>query len=403
MSAVIDRFLRYVAFDTQSDEESPTCPSTDKQKVLGHALVEEMLAMGISDAYMDADGYIYGTVAGDPSLPTIGLIAHMDTSPDCSDTDVKARIVEYTGADICLNEEKQIYLKQSEYPGLKEHVGKHLIVTDGTTLLGADDKAGVAEILSAAEYLLNNDVNHATLKIAFTPDEEIGRGADRFNVAGFGADYAYTVDGGTIGELEYETFNAAAARVEFVGRNIHPGSAKNQMVNSQYIAMEFQGLLPAVQKPEHTEHYEGFIHLTEMKGEVEKSVLSYIIRDHDMVKFQQKKAVMEAAAAFLNAKYGAGTVHLTLKDSYFNMREKIEPCMYIVERAQKAMEAVGITPVTVPIRGGTDGARLSYMGLPCPNLCTGGANYHSRFEYVPVEDMERITQMLVQLLTHVDG
>jgi tripeptide aminopeptidase len=403
MTSVIDRFLKYVAFDTQSDETSETCPSTEKQKILGAALVEEMLAMGIEDAHMDEHGYIYGTVPGDPSLPTIGLIAHMDTSPDCSDADVKTKIVEYTGEDICLNEEKQIFLRESEYPGLREHLGKHLIVTDGTTLLGADDKAGVAEIMAAAEFLLTTKMNHATLKIGFTPDEEIGRGANLFDVAGFAADYAYTVDGGTIGELEYENFNAAGAKVEFIGRNIHPGSAKNQMVNSQYIAMEFQSLLPAAQKPEHTEHYEGFIHLTAMEGEVEKSTLHYIIRDHDMVKFQEKKAVMEAAAAFLNAKYGEGTVKLTLKDSYFNMREKIEPCMFIVERAKKAMEAVGITPVTVPIRGGTDGARLSYMGLPCPNLCTGGANYHSRFEYVPVEDMERITKMLVQLLTHIEG
>ena len=402
MTSVIDRFLKYVSFDTQSNEESETCPSTEKQKLLGEALVEEMLAMGIADAHMDEHGYIYGTVPGDPKLPTIGLIAHMDTSPDCSDENVKTRIVEYTGEDICLNEEKQISLKQSEYPGLAQHIGKHLIVTDGTTLLGADDKAGVAEIMSAAEFLLTAKMNHATLKIGFTPDEEIGRGADRFDVAGFAADYAYTVDGGTIGEIEYENFNAAGAKVEFIGRNIHPGSAKNQMVNSQYIAMEFQSLLSAAQKPEHTEHYEGFIHLTDMAGEVEKSTLHYIIRDHDMTKFQEKKAVMQAAADFINAKYGEGTAQLTLKDSYYNMREKIEPCMFIVERAKKAMEAVGITPVTVPIRGGTDGARLSYMGLPCPNLCTGGANYHSRFEYVPTEDMQRITDMLVQLLTQVE-
>ena len=402
MTSVIDRFLKYVSFDTQSNEDSPTCPSTDKQKILGQAIVEEMLAMGITDAHMDEHGYIYGTVPGDPSLPTIGLIAHMDTAPDCSGANVKTRIVEFTGEDVCLNEELGIYLKQSEYPGLHEHVGKHLIVTDGTTLLGADDKAGVAEILAAAEFLLTTKMNHATLKIGFTPDEEIGRGANLFDVAGFAADYAYTVDGGTIGELEYENFNAAGATVEFIGRNIHPGSAKNQMVNSQYIAMEFQSLLPAAQKPEHTEHYEGFIHLAAMEGEVEKSTLHYIIRDHDMTKFLQKKAVMQAAADFLNAKYGEGTVVLNLKDSYYNMREKIEPCMFIVDRAQKAMEAVGITPITVPIRGGTDGARLSYMGLPCPNLCTGGANFHSRFEYIPVEDMQRITDMLVQLLTHVE-
>ena len=401
MNTVIERFLRYVSFDTQSNEDSETCPSTDKQKLLGAALVEEMLAMGISDAHMDENGYVYGTVPGDPSLPTIGLIAHMDTAPDCSGANVKTKIVEYTGEDICLNEEKQIFLSESDYPGMALHRGKHLIVTDGTTLLGADNKAGVAEIMSAAQFLLRARMNHATLKIGFTPDEEIGRGADRFDVAKFAADYAYTVDGGTIGELEYENFNAAGATVEFVGRNIHPGSAKNQMVNSQYIAMEFQSMLPAAQKPEHTEGHEGFIHLAGMEGDVEKTTMWYIIRDHDMEKFLQKKAVMESAAAFLNAKYGEGTVKLTLKDNYYNMREKIEPCMYIIERARKAMEAVGIVPHTVPIRGGTDGARLSYMGLPCPNLCTGGENYHSRFEYVPVEDMEKITQMLVQLLTTI--
>lgn len=402
MTPVIERFLRYVSFDTKSNEESETCPSTPGQKVLGAALVEEMLALGISDAHMDENGYIYGTVPGDPRLPTIGLIAHMDTAPDASGENVQAKILPFNGEDLCINEEKQLYLRMSEYPELQHHIGKHLIVTDGTTLLGADDKAGVAEILSAAEFLLKTKMNHATLKIGFTPDEEIGRGADLFNVPHFAADYAYTVDGGTIGELEYENFNAAGAVVEITGLNIHPGSAKDKMVNSQYIAMEFQSLLPAAQKPEHTEGYEGFIHLTDMEGTVEHSKLWYIIRDHDMEKFLQKKAVMEAAAAFLNAKYGEGTVKLTLKDSYFNMLEKIQPCMYIIERAEKAMREVGITPITVPIRGGTDGARLSYMGLPCPNLCTGGANFHSRYEYVPVEDMEKITQMLVQLLTTVE-
>ena len=402
MSNVLDRFLKYVAFDTKSDEESETCPSTDKQKVLGAELVKEMLEMGIADAHMDADGYIYGTIPGDPSLPTIGLIAHMDTAPDCSGANVKAKVVAYDGSDVCLNEAEQIYLKREEYPELDKHIGKHLVVTDGTTLLGADDKAGVAEILAAAQILLGLEGKHATLKIAFTPDEEIGRGADRFNVAGFAADYAYTVDGSTIGELEYENFNAAGAVVEIAGCNIHPGSAKDKMVNSQYIAMEFQSLLPAAQKPEYTTGYEGFIHLTDMEGTVEHSKLWYIVRDHDMTKFLEKKALLEAAAAFLNAKYGQGTVTLTLKDSYFNMREKIEPCMYIVHRAEKAMQAVGITPRTMPIRGGTDGARLSFMGLPCPNLCTGGANFHGRFEYVPVEDMEKITEMLVHLLTHVE-
>ena len=402
MSAVIERFLRYVSFDTKSEEESETCPSTDKQKVLGAELVKEMLEMGISDAHMDADGYIYGTIPGDPSLPTIGLIAHMDTAPDCSGANVQARVVPFDGKDICLNEAEQIYLKMAEYPELEKHIGKHLVVTDGTTLLGADDKAGVAEIMSAAQILLGMNGKHATLKIAFTPDEEIGRGADRFDVAGFAADYAYTVDGGTIGELEYENFNAAGAVVEFTGCNIHPGSAKDKMVNSQLIAMEFQALMPVAQKPEYTTGYEGFIHLTDMEGTVEHSKLWYIVRDHDMEKFQEKKALMEAAAAFLNAKYGQGTVALTLKDSYYNMREKIEPCMYIIERAEKAMKAVGIEPRTMPIRGGTDGARLSFMGLPCPNLCTGGANFHSRFEYAPVEDMEKIVEMLVHLLTNME-
>jgi len=399
METVSERFLRYVSFDTQSDEYSETCPSTSKQLALGKALVEEMLAMGIKDAHMDADGYVYGTVPGDPSLPTIGLIAHMDTSPDSSGADIKAKTVLYRGGDLLLNEEKQIYLRAAEYESLSNHLDKHLIVTDGTTLLGADDKAGVAEILTAAEKLLKSDGKHATLKIGITPDEEIGRGADRFNVKDFSADYAYTVDGGALGELEYENFNAAGAMVVFHGLNIHPGSAKNKMVNSQLIAMEFQSLLPANQRPETTEGYEGFIHLTDMAGEVERTTLRYIIRDHDLEKFGEKKQLMEAAASFINAKYGEGTAELTIRDSYFNMRCKIEPCMYIVERARRAMEAVGITPKTVPIRGGTDGARLSFEGLPCPNLCTGGENFHGRFEYIPVEDMEKIVELLVQILT----
>ena len=396
--SVIESLLRYVSFDTQSDETSATCPSTAKQKILGAALVEEMLSMGIGDARMDEFGYVYGTIPGDPSLPTIGLIAHMDTSPDASGANVQAKIVEYTGEDICLNEEKGIFLRQSDYPNLKNHVGKHLIVTDGTTLLGADDKAGVAEILTAAEILLTQGGKHATLKIGFTPDEEIGRGADKFDIQGFGADYAYTADGGTVGEIEYENFNAASACVTFHGLNIHPGSAKDKMVNSQYIAMEYQSLLPTAQKPEYTEGYEGFIHLTDMRGEVENSQLRYIIRDHDMAKFQEKKRRMTAAADFLNDKYGPGTVEIALRDSYFNMREKIEPCMEIVDRAKRAMALAGMEPKEVPVRGGTDGARLSYEGLPCPNLCTGGENYHGRFEYIPVEDMEQCVKMLVNIL-----
>ena len=399
MKSVTDRFLKYVSFDTMSDEFSETCPSSDKQKLLGAALVEEMREMGITDARMDQLGYVYGTVPGDPTLPVIGLIAHMDTSPDASGADIQAKIVEYAGGDVCLNEEKGIWLRETDYPSLKRHHGKHLIVTDGTTLLGADDKAGIAEILTAAEFLLTTRMNHATLKSGFTPDEEIGRGADLFDVKGFGADYAYTADGGTLGEIEYENFNAAGAKVVFHGLNIHPGSAKDKMVNSQYIAMEFQSLLPAAQKPEFTEGYEGFIHLTDMEGEVEQSTLRYIIRDHDMEKFEAKKAVMAAAAEYLNKKYGEGTVELNVKDSYFNMKKCIEPCMYVVERAKKAMIAAGMEPREVPIRGGTDGARLSYEGLPCPNLCTGGENYHGRFEYIPVEDMESCVKMLVEILT----
>ena len=399
MKTVTERFLKYVSFDTTSNEYSETCPSTQKQKLLGAALVEEMKEIGITDAFMDEHGYVYGTVPGDPSLPTIGLIAHMDTAPDASGANIKAKIVEYTGEDVCLNEEKGIFLRQSDYESLKKHVGKHLIVTDGTTLLGADDKAGIAEIMTAAEFLMTTRMNHATIRIGFTPDEEIGRGADKFDVKGFGADYAYTADGGAMGEIEYENFNAASAKAVFHGLNIHPGSAKDKMVNSQLIAMEYQSMLPAAQKPEHTDGYEGFIHLTDMAGEVEESTLRWIIRDHDMEKFQQKKEVMEAAAAFINAKYGEGTVELTIRDSYFNMKKCIEPHMYVVERAMKAMEAVGMTPKAVPIRGGTDGARLSYEGLPCPNLCTGGENYHGRFEYIPVEDMEKCVDMLVEILT----
>ena len=397
MASVTERFLKYVSFETTSDEFSDTCPSTEGQKVLGAAIVEEMLALGITDARMDEHGYVYGTVPGDPSLPVIGLIAHMDTAPDASGKDVKARIVEYKGGDVCLNEEKDIWLREESYQSLKNHVGKHLIVTDGTTLLGADNKAGVAEIMTAAERLMKVK-KHATLKIGFTPDEEIGRGADLFDVSGFDAEYAYTVDGGAIGEIEYENFNAAGAKVTVRGLSIHPGGAKDKMVNSQLVAMEYNALLPADQRPEHTEGYEGFIHLTDMQGHVEETVLRYIIRDHDMEKFEEKKDLMVAAACRIDEKYGAGTVQVALRDSYYNMKNKITPCMYIIDRAEAAMRKVGMNPRTVPIRGGTDGARLSYMGLPCPNLCTGGENFHGRFEYIPVEDMEKCVDMLVEII-----
>lgn len=396
---VLDRFLNYVTYDTQSDEESSTCPSTAKQKVLGAALVEEMKAIGIADAFMDENGYVYGTVPGDPSLPTIGLIAHMDTAPAAPGTNVKPRVVEFTGEDICLNEEKGMYLSANDYEYLNKCVGKHLVVTDGTTLLGADNKAGVAEIMACAEYLIQNKPRHATLKLGFTPDEEIGRGADLFDVEGFGADYAYTVDGGELGGIEFENFNAAAAKVEIKGLSIHPGSAKNKMVNASQVAMEFHAMLPVHERPESTEGYEGFCMLTDMTGEVEKATLRYIIRDHDADKFEQKKDRFYQIAVYLDSLYGEGTVEVDVKDSYYNMRQQIEPVMYVVDRARSAMERLGITPESVPVRGGTDGARLSFEGLPCPNLCTGGQNYHGRFEYAVVEEMELCAKLLVEILT----
>ena len=400
---VTQRFLHYVSFDTQSDESSPSCPSTPKQRLLGQALVEEMQAMGIADARMDDNGYVYGSVPGTPGAPVIGLIAHMDTSPDCSGASVRPRVVEYRGGDVVLNEERQIVLRQADFPQLGRSVGKHLIVTDGTTLLGADDKAGIAEILTAVEELLSSGKSHAPVRIAFTPDEEIGRGADRFDLAGFGADYAYTADGGTLGEIEYENFNAASAKVVCHGRSIHPGSAKNKLINAQLLAMEFHAMLPVNERPEYTEGYEGFSMLTQMHGDVETAELRYIIRDHDREKFEQKKGRFSEIAAYLNRRWGDGAVELTVKDSYYNMKEKILPCMYVVERAKAAMAKAGMEPVAVPIRGGTDGAMLSFKGLPCPNLCTGGENYHGRFEYIPVEDMEACVRMLRYLLEDAAG
>ena len=398
---VIDRFLKLVSYPTTSDENSETCPSTPRQLALAEGLVRQMQEMGIADAHVDADGYVYGTIPAncEKALPVYGLIAHMDTAPDAPGENIRARVTgPYTGGDVVLNEEKHIVLSPKEYPQMKHAVGKRLIVTDGTTLLGADDKAGVAEILSAAELLLTSDRKHGTVKLAFTPDEEIGRGADRFDVAGFGADYAYTVDGGAIGELEYENFNAASAKIVIRGKSIHPGSAKGQMVNAALVAMELHGLLPALETPYYTDGYEGFYHLTGMQGETEQAELQYIIRDHDRAKFEARKAVMQKVCAEIDRRYGAGTVELTLRDSYYNMKEKIEPCMFLIENAKQAMEQLGIEPKVVPIRGGTDGARLSFEGLPCPNLCTGGENFHGRFEYIPAEDMERITQLLAVML-----
>ena len=396
---VLDRFLNYVTFDTQSDEESKSCPSTDKQKVLGAALVEEMKSIGIADAFMDENGYVYGTVPGDPELPTIGLIAHMDTAPAAPGENVNPRVVEYTGEDVCLNGELGMYLSANDYPYLNGCVGKHLVVTDGTTLLGADNKAGIAEIMACAEYLIRNKPRHATLKIGFTPDEEIGRGADEFDVDGFGAAYAYTVDGGELGGVEYETFNAAAAVVKVKGLSIHPGAAKNKMINAAQVAMEFHAMLPVHERPESTEGYEGFCMLNNLSGGIEETVMHYIIRDHDEEKFEQKKDRFYQIAVYLDSIYGDGTVEIEMNDSYYNMRSQIEPVMYVVDRAKAAMERLGITPHSVPVRGGTDGARLSFMGLPCPNLCTGGQNFHGRYEYAVVEEMEACARILVEILT----
>lgn len=400
---VTERFLKYVSFDTQSDPESLTHPTTAKQLALGRYIAEEMESIGMSDVYMSADGYVYGVLPASEDMENadcIGLVAHMDTSPDVSGANVKPRIVEYSGGDIVLNEAEGIVMRAGEFSHLAEYVGKHLIVTDGTTLLGADDKAGVAEIITVIEYLIAHpEIKHGRIPVCITPDEEVGQGADFFDVERFAADYAYTVDGGALGELEYENFNAASAKLTFNGVNIHPGDAKNKMKNAALIAVEFASLLPAAQIPACTEGYEGFFHLTDMSGSEELATLSYIIRDHDMAKFEQKKALMEATAAFVNAKYGEGTAALEMKDSYYNMRSLIEPVMHIVDRAAKAMQDAGVQPITVPIRGGTDGARLSYMGLPCPNLSTGGHNFHGRFEYIPVESMEKMTEVLINLLT----
>ena len=396
---VLDRFLNYVTYDTQSDEASSTCPSTDKQRVLAEALVEEMKAIGIADAFMDENGYVYGTVPGDPSLPTIGLIAHMDTAPQAPGANVRPSVVEYTGEDICLNAEKGMYLSAKDYPYLDKCVGKRLVVTDGNTLLGADNKAGVAEIMACAEYLIQNKPRHATLKIGFTPDEEIGRGADAFDVEGFGADYAYTVDGGELGGVEYETFNAAFANVNIKGLSIHPGAAKNKMINASQVAMEYHAMLPVHERPESTEGYEGFCMLRDMTSNIEQARMHYIIRDHDDEKFEQKKDRFYQIAVYLDSIYGDGTVEVEMEDSYYNMRRQIEPVMYVVDRARSAMERLGIMPYSVPVRGGTDGARLSYMGLPCPNLCTGGQNFHGRYEYAVVEEMEDCARILVEILT----
>lgn len=403
MSRVIEKFLNYVKIDTRSDENSTACPTTAKQHNLAKLLVKELEAMGADEITYDKEHcYVYATVPatkGCENRPVLGFIAHMDTAPAVTGENVKPRIIEnYDGKDIVLNDEKNIVMKVSDFPELTEYTGKRLIVTDGTTLLGADDKAGIAEIMTMAEQLLSHkEIPHGKIRIGFTPDEEVGAGADHFDVKLFGADYAYTVDGGKLGELEYENFNAAGAKVTFHGRSVHPGDAKNKMVNALLLAMEFQNMLPVFENPMYTEKYEGFYHLDLLSGSVEKAQAEYIIRDHDKDKFKQKKETFLKIGDYLNEKYGKDTVLIEMKDSYYNMREIIEQHMQLIENAKAAMEETGVNPIVVPIRGGTDGARLSYMGLPCPNLCTGGHNFHGRFEYICADSMEKIVEILLKL------
>ena len=408
MSTVVDKFLKYVTIDTQSDEDSTTSPSTEKQKDLARLLMGELKEMGASDVRMDEEyGYVYATIPSTlkeegKEVPVIGFIAHMDTSPAVSGKDVKPRIVEnYDGKDIVLNQELNIILPVEENPELLEYEGKKLIVTDGTTLLGADDKAGVAEIMTMAQTLLAHpEKEHGTIRIAFTPDEEVGRGVDHFDVEGFQGDYAYTVDGGALGELEYESFNAAGARLHVNGYSVHPGSAKNKMLNAILLAQEFQSRLPVFETPAATEGYEGFYHADRMTGTVESAQVDYIIRDHSRELFEKKKAYFREAADFLNKKYGKEIFTVEMQDSYYNMKEKIYPeNAHLIDTAVKAMEEAGVTPLIAPIRGGTDGSRLSFMGLPCPNLCTGGMNYHGRYEYVCIESMEKCVEIILNIIS----
>ena len=395
-----ERFLNYIQYDTASDADSPTCPSTEKQLALGRALAGEMKAMGIADARIDEYGYVYGSIpANTEGLPSIGLIAHMDVVDCVPSAPMNASIIEnYDGGPVTLK--NGLVLNPAVFPEVAGAKGKRLIVTDGNTSLGADDKAGVSEIMTACERLLSDPaLKHGKICIGFTPDEEIGRGSDHFDVQGFGADFAYTVDGGVVGEINYENFNAASGVVTVHGRNVHPGSAKNIMVNASVVAMEFASMLPPQERPEHTEGREGFYHLCDMKGQEDQATLEYIIRDHDSAKFEARKARFAAIADYLNGKYGPGTVEVSIKDSYFNMRQIIEGRMDIVQRALDAYRAIGVTPIISPIRGGTDGAKLTFKGLPCPNIATGGMNFHGRFECVAVEDMDKMTDMLVQLVT----
>lgn len=399
--------MNYVVIETTSDPYAESFPSTKSQLDFGHTLMEEMKELGLTDVTQDEYGYVFGTIPStvpDYKGKILGLIAHMDTAPAASGKNIKPRVIKnYDGAEIVLNAEKKIVMKPEDFPSLKQYVGQDLVVTDGLTLLGGDDKAGVAEIMAAAEYLINHpEIPHGPIRVGFTPDEEVGQGADYFDVKKFGADFAYTVDGGECGELEYENFNAASVFVDFTGLSIHPGSAKNKMINALLLAMEFQGMMPEAQKPEHTEGREGFIHLESLEGSVEHASSEYIVRDHDFDLFKKKKEYMQRAADYMNVKYGEGTVSLRMEDSYYNMRQQIEPHYFLIENVLKVYEKLDIEPKIQPIRGGTDGSRLSFMGLPCPNLGTGGHNFHGHFEYVCVQSMEKCVQVLIELVKTFD-
>ncbi len=405
MKNVTEKFIRYIKIDTRSDEDSNTTPSTSKQLNLAKLLTEELKAMGLTDAETDTYGYVMATLPANTGkeVPTVGFIAHMDTAPDASGENVNPQFIEnYQGNDIKLG--NHAVLSPKDFPELLNYTGQTLITTDGTTLLGADDKAGIAEIMTAVEYLINHpEIKHGKIKIGFTPDEEIGRGADKFDVKKFGADFAFTLDGGQIGELEYENFNAAGLTVTIYGRNVHPGTAKNQMINSIRLAMEYNSMLPANQRPEYTSGYEGFFHLMDFQGSVDKTVMRYIIRDHDINKYKQMKKLATKAATFLNEKYGKEIVIAELKDQYFNMKEKIEPVKYIVDLAENAMIEANVKPITKPIRGGTDGSKLSFMGLPTPNIFAGGHNFHGIHEYVPVASMEKAAEVIVNLVKNIEA
>ena len=398
---ITERFLKYVSFTTTSDENTNMTPSTPGQMIFAKYLVDELKSIGLTEVDVDKNGYIMATLPANiqKEVPTIGFIAHMDTSPDMSGKNPKPRVVaNYDGNNIVLNEEKAIVLETAKYPEILLYIGQDIVVTDGNTLLGADDKAGLAEIVSAMEYLIAHpEIKHGKIRVGFTPDEEIGQGADHFDVEKFGAEWAYTMDGGEIGELEFENFNAASAKVTFKGVNVHPGYARHKMLNSMRVAHQFASMIPRHETPEHTEGYEGFFHLTNMEGTVEKSSLSYIIRDHDRDRFERRKKEFAHLVNKINAEFGDGTATLELRDQYYNMREKIEPVMHIIDLAFNAMNDVGVTPKVKPIRGGTDGSRLSYMGLPCPNIFAGGHNFHGRFEFVPVQSMKKAMQVIVKI------